>query len=214
MIDLYTWPTPNGFKVSSTLEELELPYVVKPINIDTGEQKKPDFLAINPNGRIPAIIDHGNDDLTVFESGAILVYLAEKAGKLLPTDVEGRAEVMQWLMFQVGGLGPMQGQAVNFLKYSPEHIPQAIERYQNETLRLYGVMDGHLKDNEYLAKDFSIADIANWCWIYFYENAEIELGDFPNLFRWAKQIEKRPACAKGIAVPEAMNLSPVRWNTN
>lgn len=211
MIDLYTWPTPNGFKVTSTLEELSIPYLVKPVSIDTGEQHEPEFLAINPNGKIPAIIDRDNDDFAVFESGAILIYLAEKAGKLLPSDVKGRSEVIQWLMFQMGGLGPMQGQAVTFLKYFPEHVPQAIKRYQNETLRLYGVLDSRLAHNEFLARDFSIADIANWCWIHFHRNAEIELDRFPNLKRWADQIERRPACAKGIATPARMKLSAVRW---
>lgn len=212
MIDLYTWPTPNGFKVSATLEELSLPYTVKPINIDTGEQKLPEFLSINPNGKIPAIVDHGHENITIFESGAILIYLAEKTGKLMPTDVKGRAEVIQWLMFQMAGLGPMQGQAVTFLKYFPEHVPQAIERYQQETLRLYGVLDAHLDDREFLAKDFSIADIANWCWIRFHKNAEIELENFPNLARWAQHLESRPACAKGINVPENMPLSPKRFS--
>lgn len=211
MIDLYTWPTPNGFKVTSTLEELELPYTIKPVNIDVGDQKKPDFLSINPNGRIPAIVDRANEDFIVFESGAILIYLAELSGKLLPTDAKGRSEVIQWLMFQMGGLGPMQGQAVNFLKYFPEHIPQAIERYQKETLRLYGVLNSHLENSEFLTKDFSIADIANWSWVYFHENAEFTLEEFPNVKRWADQIELRPACAKGITIPDTMGLSPVRW---
>jgi GST-like protein len=211
MIDLYTWPTPNGFKVSATLEELSLPYTVKPINIDIGEQKQAEFLSINPNGKIPAIVDHDYEDTTIFESGAILIYLSEKAGKLMPTDAKGRSEVIQWLMFQMASLGPMQGQAVTFLKYFPEHVPQAIERYQKETLRLYGVLDGRLKHSEFLTKDFSIADIANWCWIRFHKNAEIELDNFPNLARWAAALESRPACAKGVNVPERMLLSPKRF---
>jgi glutathione S-transferase len=210
MIDLYTWPTPNGFKASVALEEMAIPYTVKPVNIDTGEQKLPNFLAINPNGRIPAIIDRDNDDFAVFESGAILLYLAEKSGKLLPTDVKGRSEVIQWLMFQMAGLGPMQGQAVTFLKYFPERVQPAIDRYQRETLRLYGVLDKRLSDNEFLAGDFSIADIANWCWVRFYKNAEIELTDFANLKRWVDQIEARPASAKGVTVPEIMPISAKR----
>ena len=154
MIDLYTWTTPNGWKVSCTLEELGLPYTVHQIDITTGIQKEPDFLAINPNGRIPAIIDRDNDNFVVFESGAIMIYLAEKAGKLLPTDVKGRSKVIQWLMFQMGGLGPMQGQANVFYRYFPEKLPSAIERYQKETKRLYSVLEGRLVDNEYLAGDF------------------------------------------------------------
>ena len=165
MIDLYTWPTPNGFKVSVALEEMALPYTVKPIDIDTGEQKQPAYLSINPNGRVPAIVDRHNDDFAVYESGAILVYLAEKSRKLLPTDIKGRSQVLQWLMFQMGGLGPMQGQAVTFLKYFPERVQPAIDRYQQETLRLYGVLDRHLAANEFLAGEFSIAHIANWCWV-------------------------------------------------
>jgi len=211
MIDLYTWPTPNGFKASVALEEMALPYVVKPIDIDTGEQKQPAFLSINPNGRIPAIVDRDNDDFAVFESGAILIYLAEKSGKLLPTDVKGRSEVIQWLMFQMGGLGPMQGQAVNFLKYFPERVQPAIDRYQKETLRLYDVLDQHLAETEFLAGEFSIADIANWCWVIFHENAEIDLGNFPSLKRWADQIHARPSSAKGVTIPSKMELSKKRF---
>ena len=151
MIDLYTWSTPNGWKASATLEELNLDYEVKPIDINTGIQKKAPFTAINPNGRIPAIIDHSADDLTIFESGAIMIYLAEKTGQLLPTDVKGRFNVLQWLMFQVGGLGPMQGQSNVFFRYMDEQIPTAISRYQNETRRLYSVLDKQLNDNEFLA---------------------------------------------------------------
>ena len=162
MIDLYTWATPNGWKVSATLEELGLQYNVHPIDIMNGAQNEPDYVAINPNARIPTIIDRENDNFTIFESGAIMMYLAEKTNQLIPGDAKGRNKVLQWLMFQIGGLGPMQGQANIFYRYFPEKIPSAIERYQNETMRLYGILDTHLKDREYLVGDFSIADIAHW----------------------------------------------------
>ncbi len=207
MIDLYTWTTPNGYKASCTLEELNIPYTVHPIDITTGIQKEADFLAINPNGRIPAIVDRDNDDFAVFESGAIMIYLAEKAGKLLPTDTKGRSKVIQWLMFQMGGLGPMQGQANVFYRYFPEKIPAAIERYQKETKRLYGVLDRHLADNEYLAGDFSIADIANWSWARSHKWAGVSIEEFSNLQRWLKQIESRPACIKGLKVPLVVDSS-------
>ena len=207
MIDLYTWTTPNGYKASCTLEELNIPYTVHPIDITTGIQKEADFLAINPNGRIPAIVDRDNDDFAVFESGAIMIYLAEKAGKLLPTDTKGRSRVIQWLMFQMGGLGPMQGQANVFYRYFPEKIPAAIERYQKETKRLYGVLDRHLADNEYLANDFSIADIANWSWARSHKWAGVSIEEFSNLQRWLKQIESRPGCVKGLNVPFASDPS-------
>lgn len=203
MIDLYTWTTPNGWKASATLEELDLDYTVKPIDITTNIQKGPEFLAINPNGRIPAIIDHEEGGFTVFESGAIMVYLAEKAGKLLPTDVKGRSEVMQWLMFQMGGLGPMQGQANVFYRYFPEKIPAAIDRYQNETKRLMTVLDTQLARSEYLTKDFSIADIANWSWVRIHNWAGVEIEDLPNLQRWLEQMEARPALTRGANVPHA-----------
>lgn len=206
MIDLYTWTTPNGWKVSCTLEELNIPYTVHEIDITTGIQKEPDYIAINPNGRIPAIIDRENDNFAVFESGAIMIYLAEKAGKLLPTDVKGRSKVIQWLMFQMGGLGPMQGQANVFYRYFPEKIPAAIERYQNETKRLYGVLDRHLADNEYLAGDFSIADIANWSWARIHKWAGVSIDEFKHLQRWLKMIESRPSCAKGVNVPFKVDL--------
>jgi len=207
MIDLYTWTTPNGWKISATLEELNLPYRVHPIDITTGIQKEADFLAINPNGRIPAIIDRDNDDFAVFESGAIMIYLAEKTGKLLPTDPKGRSQVIQWLMFQMGGLGPMQGQANVFYRYFPEKIPAAIKRYQKETKRLYGVLEQQLTNKQYLAGDFSIADIANWSWARIHQWAGVSIEEFPNLQRWLKQIESRPACAKGVEIPFAVNFS-------
>lgn len=201
MIDLYTWATPNGWKASATLEELELGYTVHPIDITTGIQKEPDFLALNPNGRIPAIVDKDADDFIVFESGAIMMYLAEKTGKLLPNDAKARSEVVQWLMFQMGGLGPMQGQANVFYRYFPEKIPAAIDRYQNETKRLLTVLDTRLGQSEYLAKDYSIADIANWSWARIHAWAGVEIDDLPHLQRWLKQLEARPALARGVNVP-------------
>ncbi len=205
MIDLYTWVTPNGWKVSAALEEMKLPYNVKPIDINTNIQKEADFIALNPNGRIPVIVDKELDDFVVFESGAILIYLAEKTGQLMPTDVKGRSNVMQWLMFQMGGLGPMQGQAHVFFRYFPEKIPPAIERYQNETKRLYTVLDTRLKDHEYLAGDFSIADIAHWSWARIHGWAGIKIDDLPNLQRWLDQLEARPAMAKGAKIPHEVN---------
>ena len=183
-----------------------LPYTVHQVDVTTGIQKEPDFLAINPNGRIPAIVDRDNDDFAIFESGAIMIYLAEKSGKLLPADVKGRSRVIQWLMFQMGGLGPMQGQANVFYRYFPEKIPSAIARYQKETKRLYGVLDRQLRENEYLAGDFSIADIANWSWARMHDWAGVSIDEFPNLQRWLKQIESRPACAKGADVPFAIDF--------
>jgi len=201
MIDLYTAPTPNGWKVSIMLEELELPYEVKPIRLDKLEQKEPWFLEINPNGRIPAIVDRGADDFAVFESGAILLYLAEKTGKLLPQDPRERSRVIQWLMFQMGGVGPMQGQANVFFRYAPEKIPFAIERYQKETHRLYTVLDHALEDNEYLAGDYSIADIATWPWVRIHDWAGVEVDDLPNLQRWIERVGERPAVATGWKIP-------------
>lgn len=206
MIDLYTWTTPNGWKVSCMLEEVGLDYTVHPIDLSTGVQKEPDFLAINPNGRIPAIVDRDNDDFAVFESGAILIYLAEKTGKLLPTDVKGRSLVIQWLMFQMGGLGPMQGQANVFFRYFPEKIPAAINRYQNETKRLLGVLDARLADHEFVAGDFSIADIAHWSWARIHNWAGVSVDDLPHLKRWLGAIAARPACAKGVAIPHTTDF--------
>lgn len=206
-IDLYTWATPNGWKASATLEELSLPYNVKPIDINAGTQKAPSYTAINPNGRIPAIVDHSEGGFSVFESGAIMIYLAEKTGKLLPTDVKGRSLVIQWLMFQMGGLGPMQGQANIFYRYFPQKIPAAIERYQNETRRLYEVLDTRLKDNEYLAGDFSIADIANWSWARIHNWAGVSIDELPYLQRWLDQLEARPALIRGAAIPEATDYN-------
>ncbi|RKH31757.1 glutathione S-transferase [Corallococcus praedator] len=201
MIDLYTWNTPNGHKVSVALEELGLPYTVQALDISTGVQKEPAFLAINPNGRIPAIVDRAEGDFAVFESGAILVYLAEKTGQLMPTDAKGRSRVMQWLMFQMGGVGPMQGQANVFFRYFPEKLQPAIDRYQNETRRLYTVLERQLKDHEYLAGDYSIADIANWAWVRIHDWAGVSVDGLPGVQRWLAAIEARPAAKRGLDVP-------------
>lgn len=201
MIELYTAPTPNGWKASIMLEEIGLEYIVKPINIGTGEQKTAEYLAINPNARIPAIIDQDNGNFAVFESGAILVYLAEKTGQLMPADVKGRSLVMQWLMFQMGGVGPMMGQANVFFRYFPEKIQPAIDRYQNESKRLLTVLDNRLKDHEYLAGDYSIADIANWSWAKIYEWPGVDVSDLPHLLRWIDLMAAKPAVQKGIAIP-------------
>ncbi len=201
MIDLYTSATPNGWKASVVLEELGLPYQVHAIDLMQGEQKTLEFLAMNPNGRIPVIVDRGADDFVVFESGAILIYLAEKAGQLLPADVKGRSRVIQWLMFQMGGLGPMMGQANVFYRYMPEKIEVAINRYQGESARLLSVLDGQLADHEFLAGDYSIADIANWCWARTASWSGVELGPFVHLRRWIDQIAERPAAQAGIKVP-------------
>lgn len=206
MIELYTWDTPNGWKVSALLEELGLDYVVHPIDIGSGDQKKADYLAINPNGRIPAIVDTDNDNFAIFESGAIMLYLAEKAGKLLPNDSKGKSLVTQWLMFQMGGVGPMQGQANVFYRYFPEKIPAAIERYQNETFRLYQVLDTRLGESEFLAGEFSIADIAHWSWVRIHEWAGVDISELKNLQRWLAAIEARPACQKGLLVPNGVDL--------
>lgn len=201
MIDLYTAPTPNGWKASVTLEELGIPYRVHAIDIAKGEQKTQHYLGINPNGRIPAIVDREADDFAVFESGAIMIYLAEKTGQLLPTDTKGRSHVLQWLMFQMGGIGPMMGQANVFYRYLPEKIPVAIERYQNEGRRLFEVLDKQLEENEWLAGDFSIADIANWCWVRSYKWSGIDVDGLENLKRWRDAIRIRPACQRGVEVP-------------
>ena len=202
MIDLYTAPTPNGWKASIALEELDLPYEVKPIRLDKMEQKDAAYLAICPNGRIPAIVDRDEGDFAVFESGAILLYLADKTGQLMPRDAKGRSLVEQWLMFQMGGIGPMQGQSNVFFRYAPEKIQYAIDRYQNETKRLYTVLDHQLAGNEYLAGDYSIADIANWAWVSIHGWAGVAIDDLPNLQRWLDKLAARPAVQRGRAVPE------------
>lgn len=205
MIDLYTSPTPNGWKVSIMLEEVGLPYEVRAIALDTLEQKQDWFLRINPNGRIPAIVDRDADDFAVFESGAILVYLAEKTGKLLPPTPRERSVVLQWLMFQMAGVGPMQGQSNVFFRYAPEKIEYAIRRYQNETKRLYTVLDKRLADVEYLAGDYSIADIATWPWAILHGWAGVEIDDLPNLRRWLERVGERPAVQAGRAVPKPLD---------
>ena len=207
MIDLYTSATPNGWKASIALEELGLDYETHPILLSKGEQKQGWYLELNPNGRIPTIVDRDEGDYAVFESGAILQYLAEKAGRLMPVDRKGRFDVIQWLMFQMGGVGPMQGQANVFYRYAPERIPYAIERYQNETRRLYRVLDHRLADYEYLAGDYSIADIANWSWVSVHFWAGVDIDDMPHLQRWLRAIGERPAVQRGGRVPE-----PVEFN--
>ncbi|MBL8394510.1 MAG: glutathione S-transferase N-terminal domain-containing protein [Candidatus Accumulibacter sp.] len=201
MIDLYSAATPNGHKISIALEELALPYTLHPLNLAQGEQKQPWFLAINPNGRIPAIIDRSAGNFAVFESGAILLYLAEQTGRLLPQDSQGRSRVVQWLMFQMGGIGPMMGQANVFFRYFPERIQPAIDRYQGECRRLFGVLDRHLKEHEFLAGDYSIADIANWAWVRTHRWSGVSVDDLANLQRWLAQIGARPAVEKGINTP-------------
>ncbi len=202
MIDLYTSTTPNGRKVSIMLEETGLPYITKHLKLGKMEQKEDWYMELNPNGRIPTIVDHDNDDFAVFESGAILIYLAEKTEMFLPTDVKGRSTVIQWLMFQKAGIGPMQGQSNVFYRYAPEKIEYAIRRYQKETRRLYEVLDVRLKDNEYLAGDYySIADIATYPWIHVHNWAGVEVHDLENLKRWKEVVGQRPAVKRGMDVP-------------
>ena len=201
MIDLYTAATPNGHKISIALEELALPYTVHVVDLGQGEQRRPEFLRISPNGRIPAIVDREAGDFAVFESGAILIYLAEKTGWLMPADAKGRSLVIQWLMFQMGGIGPMMGQANVFFRYFPEKIQPAIDRYQGEVKRLFGVLDGHLAEHEYLAGAYSIADIANFAWVTTHEWSGVGVEDFPHLSRWLEQIRQRPAVQRGLQVP-------------
>jgi GST-like protein len=201
MIDLYTAPTPNGHKASCTLEAMGLEYETHFINIGEGEQKAPEYLAINPNGRIPTIVDRDNDNFAVFESGAIMIYLAEKTGQLMPTDAKGRSRVIQWLMFQMGGVGPMMGQANVFYRYFPEKIQPAIDRYQNEGRRLFEVLDNHLGNNEWLADDYSIADIANWCWVRTHKWSGISVDGLDNLDRWVNVMRDQPGMSAGLDVP-------------
>ncbi|VVP22832.1 Disulfide-bond oxidoreductase YfcG [Pseudomonas fluorescens] len=209
MIDLYTAATPNGHKVSIVLEELGLPYRVHALSFDKKEQKSEDFLKINPNGRIPAIVDRANGDFAVFESGAILIYLAELSGKLLPTDPKGRSVVLQWLMFQMGGIGPMQGQANVFFRYFPEKLQGAIDRYQHETRRLYEVLDTCLQAVEFLAGEYSIADIATFPWVRGHEWSGVEVEGLSALQRWMATMEARPAVQRGLLVPERIDDASV-----
>lgn len=203
MLELYTASTPNGWKASVTLEEMGLEYQVHPIRLAEAEQKKPEYLRLNPNGRIPTLVDDG---FAVFESGAIMIYLADKTGLQMPTDPQGRSRVIQWLMFQMGGVGPMMGQANVFYRSLEEKIPTAIDRYQNESRRLFEVLNTRLGESEWLADEFSIADIANWCWVRIYFWSGVSLEGLDHLQRWILAMEDRPACQKGIAVPEALVL--------
>ena len=209
MIDLYYWPTPNGHKITMLLEETGLEYRVVPVDISAGDQFKPEFLAISPNNRMPAIVDRGPGDggapVPVFESGAILTYLAEKEGKFLPRDLRGRKTVLEWLSWQIGGLGPMAGQNHHFGIYAPETLPYAISRYVNETNRLYGVLDRRLADHDYLAGDYSIADMASYPWVVPYKRQQQNIDDFPNLKRWFEAIAARPATIRAyeLAKPYA-----------
>jgi glutathione S-transferase len=202
MIDLFTSPTPNGWKASIALEETGLPYTVRPIALAKGEQRQDWYVALNPNGRIPTIVDRDNGDFAVFESGAILLYLAEKTGKLMPRDDKGRSLVVQWLMFQMGGIGPMMGQANVFFRYAPEKIPYAIDRYQRECRRLFEVLDRRLGTVEYLAGDYSIADIATWSWVHIYPWPGISIDGLDHLQRWLAAVGGRDAVQRGRAVPE------------
>jgi GSH-dependent disulfide-bond oxidoreductase len=202
MIDLYTASTPNGWKASVTLEELGLPYEVHAISFAAKDQKQDWFLKINPNGRIPAIVDRDEDNFAIFESGAIMIYLAEKMGRLMPADKKGRSRVIQWLMFQMGGIGPMMGQANVFFRYWHEVYQPAIDRYQNESRRLFEVLDGRLRESEWLAgPDYSIADIANWCWVRSHEWSGVSVDGLDALQRWMEAIKARPASQKGVKVP-------------
>lgn len=204
MIDLHFWPTPNGWKASIALEEMELPYLVVPVNIGRGEQHRPEFLAISPNGRIPAIVDHepaeGGDPVSVFETGAILLYLAEKTGRFLPADLRGRTEVVEWVMWQMGGLGPMLGQHGHFRLYAPEPIPYAIDRYRREAERLYGVLDRRLEGRDHICGDYSIADMACWPWVLTHKSQGISLEPYPRLRRWYDALKERPGLRRGYDV--------------
>lgn len=212
MIDLYYWTTPNGHKITIFLEETGLPYTLKPVNIGKGEQFDPVFLAISPNNRIPAIVDHAPKDggpaLSVFESGAILQYLAEKTGRPLPADPRGRMEVLQWLYWQVGGQGPMLGQNHHFVQYAPEKIPYAIGRYVKEAERLYGVLDRRLAGREFIAGAYSIADIAAYPWTVSHRKQQVNLDDFPNVKRWFEAIHERPAVKRAYEIAQRINTVP------
>ena len=201
MIELYTSPTPNGYKVSIMLEEIGMEYSVHPIDLGKGEQKTPEFLAMNPNGRIPVIVDRDNEDFVVFESGAILIYLAEKSGQLLPREEKARFRVLQWLMFQMGGIGPMMGQANVFFRYFPEKIPAAIHRYQHEGRRLLEVLDRQLDGRDYLCGEYSIADIATWPWAVTHEWSGISVDGLDKLQSWLQRMAQRPAVARGRKIP-------------
>jgi GSH-dependent disulfide-bond oxidoreductase len=208
MIDLYSAATPNGHKISIALEEMGLEYQLHSLDLSTNVQKGAEFTAINPNGRIPAIVDRDSGDFAVFESGAILIYLAEKTGKFLPKDAKGRSTAIQWLMFQMGGVGPMMGQANVFYRYFPEKIQPAIDRYQNEGRRLFEVMDGQLAKHQYLAgEEYTIADIATWPWVNIHEWSGISTDGLVHLQRWLEEIRQRPAVAKGLQMPASKAAS-------
>lgn len=201
MIELLTAPTPNGHKVSIVLEETDWPYEFRDVGLGEGGQYDPEYVKLNPNARIPTIIDHDNDDFVVFESGAILLYLAERSGQLLPADEKSRSQVIQWLMFQTGGIGPMMGQANVWFRYVEEDVPQAVRRYQAEVRRLFEVLDRRLADNEYLVGEYSIADIANWAWVRTYKWSGVSIDGLEHLHRWIRSIRARPAVDRGIKVP-------------
>lgn len=213
MYDIYFWTTPNGYKILLFAEEAELPYTIKPVNIGKGEQFDPAFLRISPNNRMPALVDHapatGGDPISVFESGAILLYLAEKIGRFIVSELRGRVEVLQWLFWQMGGLGPMAGQNHHFSRYAPERLAYAIDRYVKETNRLYGVLDRRLADRRFMAGDaYSIADMATYPWI-LPENQSQNIDDFPNVKRWKAEIAERPATIRAYAKGKAINTAPV-----
>jgi GSH-dependent disulfide-bond oxidoreductase len=208
MIDLYTAATPNGRKVSVALEEMEIPYRVVAVDLAQGEQKKPDFLAINPNGRIPAIVDRDAGDFAVFESGAILLWLAERYGRFLPAAAKPRSIVTQWVFFQVGGVGPMMGQANVFFRYAEQKIPYAIERYQRESRRLFEVYDRRLAEHEFLAGEYSIADMATWPWIISHDWSGVSVDGLEHLQRWMRAIGERPGVRRGMDVPKPWNPHP------
>ncbi|MBT2867661.1 glutathione S-transferase N-terminal domain-containing protein [Chromobacterium violaceum] len=213
MIDLHYWTTPNGHKITLFLEEAGLPYHIVPVNISAGDQFQPDFLRIAPNNRIPAIVDHapqdGGEPISLFESGAILLYLADKTGRFIPQDLRGRNEALQWLFWQMGGLGPMAGQNHHFSQYAPEKLPYAIDRYVRETARLYRVLDTHLSDGrDFIAGDYSIADMACYPWIVPHQRQQQNLDDFPSLKRWFERIAERPAVKRAYALAESVNTAP------
>jgi GST-like protein len=213
MHDIYFWTTPNGYKIPLLAEEAGIPYTIKPINISKGEQFNPDFLRVSPNNRIPALVDHapasGGLPISVFESGAILLYLAEKTGRFIPANPRGRVETLQWLFWQMGGLGPMAGQNHHFSHYAPENLPYAIDRYVKETNRLYGVLDKRLADRQFIAgPDYTIADMASYPWIVPHERQGQSLSDFPHLKRWFEAIAARPATQRAYAKGKAINTAP------
>jgi GST-like protein len=211
-IDLYFWPTPNGYKIAIMLEECAIPYKIIPVDISKGDQFKPDFLAISPNNKMPALVDHegpNKKDITVFESGAILLYLARKTGKFLPSDERARSEIEQWLMWQMASLGPMLGQTHHFLHYAPEKIPYAIERYTKETHRLYGVLNKRLEGRSFIANEYSIADMATFPWINSWDKQSVQLDDFPQVKKWFERCQARPALQRGMAAGAALRANPV-----